>query len=183
MNKESKQNDELSRDETAATDSLTAEEPKPEETIEQAAQRLRSANYLNDDEELLAGDDQPIKDDELIALFSQEEGVVAWELTNFQDENGDLKSKRQLRESPPMLTVKSSSGDFVEFALTKGFNKSLLEALKSVDRAYFGVDSRKKKFSFADAAETAKLWFTNHPIRAILTVAAVALFVVLIVVF
>lgn len=169
----------LDANSTAATEDLTDEEPLDEQSHVQDNDDLspsstavdQSADYFDDDEEFLKGDDKLIHSDPDIALFKQDEGVVSWELLNFYKENGKPRSKIGLRNDPPVMRISSSSGDTAEFLVTQQFAKSLSHILEDVNRAYFGVSPVKEHNSFSQVGVKNKIrsigqWMRDHKFKS-----------------
>lgn len=123
--------------------------------------------------------DEQIEAAEDYAVFKQEDGMVAWSLENFYQEDGSIRSKKQLRLDPPVLRVQGSEGQAAEFVLTKGFTKSLSEGLNDVYRGLFGIHKTKKRFgNFREA-----LWssIVENPLRFVTLLAFFGLCLALII--
>lgn len=153
-------------------------------TIETVGQS-NADSYFSDDEQFLSGDDIVISQDESIGIIQQLDGVISWELVNFYNEDGDVRSKASMRNEPPVMRISSSTGDFAEFVVTKDLARTLSDLFSDVHRAYFGVPPKSKNkdklFSqegMKNKANDIKEWSSEHPVQTVL----LALLVVLVIV-
>lgn len=128
---EAEESDEFAETETevaAAVDDLT---PAPESALRDS--------YLEDDEEWAAAADQILHQDEDTVIAQQEDAVVSWDIQGLYDENGKVRSKRSLRNNPPMLVISDSLGENATFVLTKDLAGVLSRHFDNTYRAYYGI--------------------------------------------
>lgn len=167
----------------AVADSLTEETADavgapqaPEEELETAATATEA--YFEDDEDFLAGDDRVIDETDALGLFAQDQDVVAWDIEGLYDDDLELLPKSVIRSSPPVLTIKSTSGDTASFILTRGFARHMGEGLKRVESAYFGVDSRNpEKLTAKERLQRFGDWIKTHPVKTGLAAIVIGLVV------
>lgn len=127
----------------------TVEEPTSDATPEQ------SDNYLDDDELVTAASDLVIQQDEDFVVVQQEDAVVKWDIQGLYDENGKVRSKRSLRNNPPMLVISDSLGDNATFVLTRELSGVLARHFDNTYRAYYGIRP-KDELSFKEKMGEAK---------------------------
>lgn len=165
-------------------DSLTDDKVETEHTHGAPPKTLRTDNYLDDDEEFLKAEDTIISESETLSLFAQDENLISWKIINLLDEYGELRKKRELRADPPILQIKSSNEDFVEFLLTKEFTKTLNTSLSRVEQSFYGVDSLKKeKVTFKERINKIVTWGQENPFKAVFAAAFTILIIAAIFVF
>lgn len=96
-----------------------------------------------------------IVEQDLMSLFAKQgTGYVAYKIEGFyknlsdeEKEKGkepEIKSKRELSQSPPTLEFQDNLGNGVELILTKGLSRELEESLKVVNKAYMGIQPKKE---------------------------------------
>ncbi len=107
----------------------------------------------NDDEIVVSAyREETVDADETYAIFQQGDGMLAWSIQNLRSEDGKLRSKRDLKNDPPILRIEASEGQSVDFILTKEFTKTLNESLGDVRQAFYGIEKKRKPLvSFKDA--------------------------------
>lgn len=127
----------------------TVEEPTSDATPEQ------SDTYLDDDELVTAASDLVIQQDEDFVVVQQEDAVVKWDIQGLYDENGKVRSKRSLRNNPPMLVISDSLGDNATFVLTRELSGVLARHFDNTYRAYYGIRP-KDELSFKEKMGEAK---------------------------
>jgi len=102
-----------------------------------------SSGYLDDDEEaMLASSDTLIHSDGELTIAQQEDAVVKWDIQGLYDERGKVRSKRSLRNNPPVFVVSDSNGEEATFILTKGLSAALARNFENANRAYYGIKPR-----------------------------------------
>lgn len=139
-----------------------------------------AADYFDDDEEFLRGDDITVHAESGLALFKQDENVVSWEIVNFYKEGLTPRGKMALRNDPPIMKISSSSGDTAEFLVTKDFSKSLGSILQDVNKAYYGISPKKKTEKITQVGIKNNLrsvgqWMLEHKIKTAVAVVVAAL--------
>lgn len=138
---------------------------------------VKSKNDYFEDDEFFLGDDEEILSELDMAAFQQLDGVVTWEIENLHDSEGQTLSKRDIRMNPPLLKIKSSSGEYAEFILTKDFSKTLAEKFDEIYRAYYGVKPKGKGASIS-SVEDFKKYVLDHKVGTIVVVILVLIFFV-----
>lgn len=113
---------------------------EPEETPKESP---ASDGYFEDDEIALS-QDEILSEDDSSVIAKQQEGVVSWEISGVYDENGKVRSKHALRNSPPLLQVRDSLGNQADFLLTKDLSRSLAKNFDDLHRAYYGIRPRSE---------------------------------------
>ena len=143
-----------------------------EETQEGATEK--ATPELDDDLQVIEANDKPVDEGDNFAVFEQGEGLIAWTIQNLTDEEGKMRSKRQLRLDPPVLRIEDGGGGEVNFTLTREFTKSLNGALEEVRLATYGIEKSKKPFaSFREALVAAAM---EKPVGTVLLAALVVAF-------
>lgn len=139
-----------SKDEISVSDEF----PEPAvEVVEPVANDVSASaevpvTELDDDELALLVEDEKIELTEDLGIFKQhQEGLIAWSIENFYQEDGTVRSKRELRTDPPILRIENASGEQVDFLLTKQFTRSLYESLETVNYGLFGVKKSKSRWT------------------------------------
>lgn len=127
----------------------TADDPSSDATPEQ------SDSYLDDDELFAAASDRVIQQDEDFVVVQQVDAVVKWDIQGLYDEAGKVRSKRSLRNNPPMLVVSDSLGDNASFVLTKELSGILARHFDNTYRAYYGIRP-KDELTFKEKMGEAK---------------------------
>jgi len=146
---------------TASSSHLEAQQDKSDESIALQEQLLedldsqepegealegsptKSDDYFEDDE-LALSRDEILSEDSSSVIAKQQEGVVSWEISGVYDENGKVRSKYALRNSPPLLQVRDSLGNQADFLLTKDLSGSLAKNFDDLHRAYYGIRPRSE---------------------------------------
>lgn len=140
--------------------------------------------YFQEDEDILAGDDKVLHRSEALGVYQQLDNVVSWEVANFYDEEGKLRSPRDLRAEPPVFRITSSGGDAAEFVLTQELSRSMEEIFGNVRAGYFGVDKsrpRKSPLSQESLRETGQgllQWAVHNKVKTALMVVLLAFLLV-----
>lgn len=153
------------------------QEPTEEssEAVESPSE-LQESTLLEEDDDLLAikaSNDEAVELTDNYGIFQQEEGMIAWSLQNFYNEDGTPRTKRELRLDPAVLRIEDASGGYADFVLTREFTKSLNESLEQVYLATFGLHKTKKPMtSFKEALIASAV---EKPLRAVLLAVIVIL--------
>lgn len=119
--------------------------------------------------------DTKIDEGDNFAIFEQNnEGFIAWSIQNFYNEDGSIRSKRELKRDPAVLRIEDNNDELVDFVLTQEFTKSIVEQLETVRLATYGIQkSRKPLSSFKESFVAAAI---EHPIRTVFLGALVIAF-------
>lgn len=112
-------------------------------------------SYLDDDEAWSRSDDEILFNDETTVVSQQEEAVVKWDIQGLYDDLGKVRSKRSLKNNPPLLVVSDSTDSTVSFVLTKNLAGNLARHFENTHRAYYGI-SPKSELSFKEKMIDAK---------------------------
>lgn len=122
-----------------------------------------------------ATNDSKIDEGDNFAVFEQNnEGFIAWSIQNFYNEDGSIRSKRELKRDPAILRIEDNNEGLVDFMLTQEFTKSIAEQLETVHLATYGIQkSRKPLSSFKESFIAAAI---EHPIRTVFLGALVVAF-------
>lgn len=137
-------------------------------------------DYLDDDEQFLAGDDVVVSESDALSLFKQTDNVVSYEVLNFYDDNGKPRNRLSLRNDPPILHISSSDGQSADFVLTKNFTSGTARMLRDVERAYVGMSPKKsadEKKTFRSRVDDVKSWAKANKAKAIMLGVLAVLFV------
>lgn len=134
---------------------LPEESAAPAEELTSDAASEQSDSYLDDDELVTAASDLVIQQDEDFVVVQQEDAVVKWDIQGLYDENGKVRSKRSLRNNPPMLVISDSLGDNATFVLTRELSGVLARHFDNTYRAYYGIRP-KDELSFKEKMGEAK---------------------------
>lgn len=134
---------------------LPEESAAPVEEPTSDAASEQSDSYLDDDELVTAASDLVIQQDEDFVVVQQEDAVVKWDIQGLYDENGKVRSKRSLRNNPPMLVISDSLGDNATFVLTRELSGVLARHFDNTYRAYYGIRP-KDELSFKEKMGEAK---------------------------
>lgn len=135
---------------------------------------------LDDDELALQMKDEIVELSDDLGVFKQNDDMIAWSIHNFYQENGEVRSKRELRNDPPTLRIENAKGDAVDFILSKQFTKTLYEALENVHYGMFGIKKSKSRWTnFKDALMGSIL---ENPLKVIVLTLLTALVIVILVV-
>lgn len=118
---------------------LPDEPTAPEEASAAQEEQKQVDSYLDDDELITAASDEVLQQDEDTVIVQQEEAVVKWDIQGLYDETGKVRSKRSLRNNPPMLVISDSLGDNATFVLTKELSGILARHFDNTYRAYYGI--------------------------------------------
>lgn len=157
---------------------LSDSKEDPTSSNESIDKPVNTDSYLEEDEYFLKGDDEKVLEENDQALYKQLENVINWEVTGLYSDDGSLKSRSTLRNEPPIFTISSSSGDSVQFVITKDLSQSLAGVFTRVYKGYFGVDPTKNKpFSkenFKEKFISIKKWIWSHKIGTGLVLAVIA---------
>lgn len=113
------------------------------------------SDYLEDDELWSRAQDEILFSDESSVIAQQEEAVVKWDIQGLYDEDGKVRSKRSLRNNPPLLVVSDSTDVTASFVLTKDLSGNLAKHFENTYRAYYGIRP-KKEMSFKEKVTDAK---------------------------
>lgn len=125
-----------------------------EETV--PSEKIQSeSDYLEDDELWSRAQDEILFSDESSVIAQQEEAVVKWDIQGLYDEDGKVRSKRSLRNNPPLLVVSDSTDVTASFVLTKDLSGNLAKHFENTYRAYYGIRP-KKEMSFKEKVTDAK---------------------------
>lgn len=109
-------------------------------------------------------------------ISSHGDDLVSWSIEDFYRENGDIKSKGEMKSKPPYLLVKSSSGDQANFYLTKEVSKELSRIMNEVYNAHYGI----KPFRDSSPKEKVKKigeWLMEHKVISVFIAAAAVLLI------
>lgn len=112
-------------------------------------------SYLDDDEAWSRSDDEILFNDETTVVSQQEEAVVKWDIQGLYDDLGKVRSKRSLKNNPPLLVVSDSTDSTVSFVLTKNLAGNLARHFENTHRAYYGIRP-KSELSFKEKMIDAK---------------------------
>ena len=118
---------------------LPGESTASEETPTAQPEEKQVDSYLEDDELITAASDEVLQQDEDTVIVQQEEAVVKWDIQGLYDETGKVRSKRSLRNNPPMLVISDSLGENATFVLTKELSGILARHFDNTYRAYYGI--------------------------------------------
>lgn len=103
-----------------------------------------NTNIIKDDDEKFL---EEIENDKILensvdwALVEQgNQKLLSYFITGlYKDEKKEVyNTRRTLKKNPPVLTMKDSGDNKVEFVLTKEFSRELMNSLTDVNRAYSG---------------------------------------------
>ena len=131
--------------------------------------------------------DSLLMDDKALAVFKQSENTLMWNILDLYDDNGNIRSKNQLRKNPPILSLESSDGSQAEFVLTEGLSKSLSELLEIVYYAYNGVEKKRplsldlSEDGFKGVLDRFKNSVSEHPVRVGFLFSAIILAILMLV--
>lgn len=118
-------------------------------------EQVATDSYLEDDELVTAASDEVLQQDEDTVIVQQEDAVVKWDIQGLYDESGKVRSKRSLRNNPPMLVISDSLGENATFVLTKELSGILARHFDNTYRAYYGIRP-KDELSFKEKMGEAK---------------------------
>lgn len=142
------------------------------------------SEYFDDDDLLLAGDDQVIHEDSSLMAFQQMDNIVSWEVKNLFKDDGKLRSRRSLRNEPPLFEISSSDGASAEFFVTQSLAASFAKIFTDMESAYSGVAPKVKDAAPVFSQEgvkqkftSIKTWVLANKITSFLILAAVILFI------
>ena len=139
-------------------------------------------HYLDDDEEWLKAKDEILESSYDSVLVKQDDAIVFWQIEGLYDDEGKVRSKRSLRNNPPVLKVSDSNGNASEFLLTKELSGTMASHLENTYRAYYGIRPRSE-LSFKEKVSGAKTWVKANSVKVIIAGLVVAGLVVLGIVF
>lgn len=126
-----------------------------------------NSSYLNDDDEaILASSDTLLHSDDALTIAQQEDAVVKWDIQGLYDERGKVRSKRSLRNNPPIFVVSDSNGEEATFILTKDLSAALARNFENANRAYYGIKPRDE-MKFREKLGEAKQGFRENMGKAI----------------
>lgn len=151
-----------------SVDSEDSEDPtydssdEPEEIDTSASDR-----YFEDDEEWSASSDEILHSDEESVTAKQTDAVVNWDIDSLYTDEGKVRSKRSLKNSPPVLRISNSEGQSAEFVLTKNLSRVLANHLENTSRAYYGIRP-KSEMSMKDKFSEAKTGLRENMGKAII---------------
>lgn len=141
-----------------SNDETLSEETSPESSA--------SAGYFEDDEEWSASSDEILHSDEESVTAKQTDAVVTWDIDSLYTDEGKVRSKRSLKNSPPVLRISNSEGQSAEFVLTKDLSRVLANHLENTSRAYYGIRP-KSEMSMKDKLSEAKTGLRENMGKAI----------------
>lgn len=146
-------------------DEPTASSAEDEEYLE--APEKDADSYLDDDEEWAAASDEILHHDEDSVIAQQEEAVVSWDIRGLYDEQGKVRSKRSLKNNPPLLVISNSNGENASFVLTKNLSGLLARHFDNTYRAYYGIRP-KEEMSLKEKLNDAKSGLRENMGKAII---------------
>lgn len=127
----------------------------------------KQSSYLDDDDEaILASSDTLLHSDGSLTIAQQEEAVVKWDIQGLYDERGRVRSKRSLKNNPPVFVVSDSNGEEATFILTKELSAALARNFENANRAYYGIKPRGE-MKFKDKLGEAKQGLRENMGKAI----------------
>lgn len=143
-------------------------DPNDESLIEESStETSASAGYFEDDEEWTASSDEILHSDEESVTVKQTDAVVTWDIDSLYTDEGKVRSKRSLKNSPPVLRISNSEGQSAEFVLTKDLSRVLANHLENASRAYYGIRP-KSEMSMKDKLNEAKTGLRENMGKAII---------------
>lgn len=144
------------------------------------------ANLSDDEKMILETNDELVEQELDFAAVNQlNDNMLLYHIEGlYKDEN---KTKyignRKLIKNPPILNIKASSGEEVNFTLTKEFVKSLSKSIKEVERAYSGymyvAEKDRKQFTMKERINDLKERVKRHPILTVFTIVLFLAFIYL----
>lgn len=121
-----------------------------------------------------------IEEDELFSLIEQGETVITYSILDlYKNENKKtLRSRSSMKAEPPILSIQDSENNEVNFLLTEEFTKNLIYSLETVNRAYKGLQSKKKeKLTIQNIIPRTMFAIMDNPIPFILIGVLVIIFI------
>lgn len=154
--------DRIVREETETYEESTHDSSDDSTTVTSA-----SDGYFEDDEEWSASSDEILHSDEESVTAKQTDAVVNWDIDSLYTDEGKVRSKRSLKNSPPVLRISNSEGQSAEFVLTKNLSRVLANHLENTSRAYYGIRP-KSEMSMKDKFSEAKTGLRENMGKAII---------------
>lgn len=138
-----------------------------------------SEQYFDDDAEYLEdiSNDAELFASQDMAIYKQDENTISLEVQNLRNESGKLRNKFALRNDPPVFHIKSSNGEYVEFALTQAVVKRLAKDFDAVDKAYYGIDTSFESPTLKEKFTHMREWIQDHPIVSGIIAVMIILFI------
>lgn len=131
------------------------------EQISTSDSNPNQSDYLEDDEFWSKSKDEILFSDDSSVIAQQEDAVVKWDIQGLYDDQGKVRSKRSLRNNPPMLVISDSTDTTASFVLTKDLSANLAKHFENTHRAYYGIRP-KKEMSFKEKVSDAKTGFREN---------------------
>lgn len=129
---------------------------------------------LPDDEAILELDellgtenDKQIVKEDVSGIVEQEEKIVYYEIENIfkNPESKAYRSRLRMWKNPPVLVIKDSDDNQVQFALTENLTNDLIESLNEVQRAYYGFAEPERKDLPDKFTERIAVYFKEAPVK------------------
>lgn len=136
-------------------------------TVAEKTDAESADSYFDDDENWDELSDTIIHQDEISVIAQQNEAVVRWNIEGLYDEDGKVRSKRSLKNNPPIFVVSDSNGEEATFVLTKSLAGILANHFENAHRAYYGIRPRGE-MSFKEKLGKAKIGLKNNMGKAII---------------
>lgn len=127
-----------------------------------------SSVFVNDDENFLNADDKALSYDLEEAVVQQQDGLVFWSIEGLFNENGKMKGKLALRQSPPTLVIRTKTGDreeVVEILITKDLAKILSKHFDMIDKGFYGIKP-SSELTLKERTVGIWHWIKSHPFKA-----------------
>lgn len=118
-------------------------------------------SYFNDDEACLSINEELLNVEDNSVIVKQDDVLVSWSIENLYDDNGKVLSKRELKNSPPILKVVNSNDEEVAFVLTKELSAILANHFENTYRAYFGLRPKSER-TFREKISDTKNTLSEH---------------------
>lgn len=160
--------------ETNQETKLSADEDLNEEKNPETPQKNKDNSENKDDSE--SKNDSILEKGYLTSLIKQgegdEESLVFYEVTNIYSNTKKkiYKNKYRLKKEPPLLTIKDSEDNLVEFELTENFTNELMSTLNEVKRAYYGFEGPVDINAPDKFLDKVKYYVSKNPVKLILLV-------------
>ena len=144
----------------------TTEDIEPLSDRESIESESASDGYFDDDEWSESSDEVLHSDEESVTV-KQNEAVVTWDIDRLYTEEGKVRSKRSLKNSPPILRISNSQGQSADFVLTKELSRILANHLENTNRAYYGIRP-KSEMTVKDKLNEAKVGLRENMGKAVI---------------
>lgn len=144
----------------------------------------KSQQYLDDDNEFLAGSSETITEQQSMAIVQGMENVVAWEVVNYLNDNGKARSSRSMKNDPPVLRINSSDGAGAEFVVTDELARTLSRIFTDIHKSYYGVQPKSIDEVYAvTPAEKISRFIKANAVRLSILGALIVAFIVVSIIF